>query len=72
MIFQTIGMLSVFASQNDRVKTFILTGTLTEFHQAKEIFDEIGDIHGISFIIPHNAVFATAIGAAVSYMEKQT
>ena len=68
MIFQTIGMLSVFASNNDRIKTFILTGTLTEFPQAKEIFDEIGSIHGIDFIIPNNAVFATAIGAAVSYI----
>ena len=69
MVFQTIGMLSVFASINDTIKTFILTGTLTEFPQAKDIFETIGVIHDVKFIIPHNAVFATAIGAAVSYIE---
>jgi len=69
MIIQTVGMLAAFVSKNDSIKTFILTGTLAELPQAKEIFDAIGDIHGIKFMIPRNAVFATAIGAAVSFLK---
>jgi len=68
MIIQTVGMLAAFVSKNDTIKCFIMTGTLSTLPQAKEIFDAIGEMHGIKFIIPYNAVFATAIGAAVSYM----
>ena len=68
MIIQTIGMLAAFVSKNDTIKRFIMTGTLSTLPQAKEIFDAIGEMHGLKFIIPYNAVYATAIGAAVSYM----
>lgn len=70
LIVETIGMLAAFVAKNDAIKTFILTGTLTSLPSAKLIFDTIGEIHGLKFIIPRNAVFATAIGAAVSYMKE--
>ena len=66
MIIQTVGMLAVFASKNDTINDFVLTGTLTALPQAKGIFDAIGKMHGVNFIIPRDAVFATAIGAAIS------
>ena len=69
MIVQTIGMLSAFVSKNDMIKQFIMTGTLSTLPQARDIFDAIGNMHGLKFIIPYNAVYATAIGAAVSYMK---
>ena len=69
MIIQTVGMLAAFVSKNDPIKNFIMTGTLSTLPQAREIFDAIGIIHGLKFTIPYNAVFATAIGAAVSYMK---
>ena len=36
--------------------------------QAKTVFNELSHMHSVNFIIPHNAVFATAIGATVPYL----
>lgn len=69
MIFETIGMLAAFASRNDTIKDVVLTGSLTTIPQAKEIFSTIADMSGINFMIPSNAVYATAIGAVISYIE---
>ncbi len=69
MVFQTIGMLSVFACRNTDIKDIVLTGTLTALPKAREVFDALEQLHPVHFIIPENAVFATAIGAALSYMD---
>jgi type II pantothenate kinase len=71
MVFQTIGMMAVFACRNDRVKDVILTGTLTMVPSAKKTFDMLHKMHGINFIIPKNAIYATATGAALSYLKKK-
>ena len=63
MVFQTVGMLAVFACLNDPVKDVVITGSLTVLPQAKEVFDAISALYNINFTIPRNAVFATAIGA---------
>lgn len=70
MTFQTIGMLAVFACRNDRVKDVVLTGTLTQVPFAKKVFDALYKMHGVKFIIPQNALYATATGAALSYLKK--
>ncbi len=69
MIFQTVGMLAAFASRNDLIKNVVLTGHLTTLPQAHTIFSDIANIYGLNFIIPSNAVYATAIGAAVPYIK---
>ena len=69
MIFQTIGMMAVFMARNDTIKDFVLTGALTTLPQATANFTAITNVCGINFIIPENAVYATAIGAAISYIE---
>ena len=69
MIFQTIGMMAVFMARNDTIKDVVLTGTLSTFPQAPANFAAISKVCDVSFIIPENAVYATAIGAAVSYIE---
>ena len=70
MTFQTIGMLAVFACRNDRIKDVILTGTLTQVPFAKKVFQALHKMHGVQFIIPKNAIYATATGAALSYLKK--
>ncbi len=70
MVFQTIGMLAVFASRNTQVKDIVLTGTLTVVPKARRVFDSLEALHPVRFIIPENAVFATAIGAALIYLDK--
>lgn len=67
MVFQTIGMLAVFSCLESPIKDIVLTGALTTLPQAQEIFSKLGELHEVNFIIPANAVFATAIGAAISH-----
>lgn len=71
MTFQTIGMMAVFACRNDKVKDVVLTGTLTLVPEAKKVFEALREMHGINFIIPENAIYATATGAALSYLNKK-
>ncbi|NLM46422.1 MAG: pantothenate kinase [Firmicutes bacterium] len=70
MIFQTVGMLAVFACRNDTIKDVVLTGAMTVFPQAREIFSFLEKRYGIRYLIPDNAIFATAIGAAYPYLDE--
>lgn len=65
-IFQTAGMLAVFSCRDTDIKNVVVTGTLASFPQAKEILGGVGALHNINFIIPDDAIFATAIGAAMT------
>ena len=66
MVFQTAGMLAVFVARNDTIRDIVLTGTLTMFPQVAEIQSAFSRMANLTFTIPPNAVFATAIGAAVA------
>ena len=66
MVFETIGMIGVFATKSIGTKDLVLTGNMTNLPQAKEIFANLNTLFGVNFIIPENAVFATAHGAALS------
>jgi len=65
LVFQTIGMMAVFASRNEKVKDVVLTGNLANVPQARKIFDELTELFGVAFHIPEHAEFATAAGAAM-------
>lgn len=66
MVFETAGMLGIFAARDKGLHDIVLTGNLTTIHQAKEIFASLNSIFDIHFTIPENAQFATAIGAALA------
>lgn len=66
MVFETAGMLGIFAARDKGLQDIVLTGNLTTIPQAKEIFASLNTIFNIRFIIPENAQFATAIGAALA------
>lgn len=70
MVFQTIGTLAVFACKNDTIQDIVLTGSLTTVPQVQEIFESLSELYGVNFIIPENAIYATATGAALSYLEQ--
>lgn len=65
LVFQTIGMMAVFASRNEKVNDVILTGNLTNVPQAKTVFDGLTTLFGVKFHIPDHAEYATAAGAAL-------
>jgi len=63
MVFETAGMLAVLALKNDSIKDVILTGTLATFPQAQSVMEKFNKLTGLRFIVPQDAVFATALGA---------
>lgn len=67
LVFQTIGVISVFASYVEKTKNIVLTGNLTNAPQTREIFDTMQALYNVEFIIPTNSEFATATGAALLY-----
>lgn len=66
MVFETIGMCSIFASRRFDVNDIILTGNLTNIPQSHGIFTELNSMFGVRFSIPERAQFGTVIGAALS------
>ena len=66
MVFETIGMVSIFAARNYDLKDIVLIGNLTTLNKAKEIFTGLNTMFGMNFIIPENSQFGTVIGAALS------
>jgi type II pantothenate kinase len=69
MIFQTAGTLAVFACRDTNLKDAVITGTLATMEHAKILLGMVGELYGIHFIIPKEAAYATAIGAALLGLE---
>jgi len=67
-VYQTAGMLAVFACKDTDIKDIVATGSLAALPQAKRFLPEIGALHNYNFIIPDKAIFATAIGAALMHI----
>ena len=66
MVFETIGMVAMFAARNYDLKDIVLIVNLTTLNKAKEIFTGLNTMFGMNFIIPENSQFGTVIGAALS------
>lgn len=67
LVFQTIGMLSIFATKIHKINDVILTGNLVNVPQSHEIFKILSQLHNVNFHIPDKAEYATAAGAAICY-----
>ena len=65
MVFQTVGMMAVFASRSKNTKDIVLCGNLASIPYAHDLFSIIEDLHDVKFHILENADYATALGAAV-------
>ncbi len=70
LVFETIGMVAVFASRSCKINDVVLTGTLTRAPQAKPIYDKMKSMFGVNFIIPEYSRYGTVIGAALSYFKE--
>lgn len=65
LVLQAIGTMTVLAARCCDTKTVVLTGSVTALSQAKANFENFEKLYGLRYIIPENAAFATAIGAAL-------
>ena len=72
LVCQTIGVISVFASRNYGINTVVLTGKMVRIPQIGGIFKRLENLFGVSFIIPPNAEYATALGAASTLIRSQS
>lgn len=69
LVFQTIGVMSVFATKIYETKDVVLTGNLTKVPQAGEIIKMVEDMFQVNFHIYPNAEFSTAVGAAIMFSD---
>ncbi len=68
MVYETIGMISVFAARSVGVDNIVLTGNLTRLAFCKEKFDYFNSMkatYGMNFLMPERSEFATVIGTAL-------
>jgi len=66
MVYQVIGMLSVFAAKSRNIDRIVVTGNGSGNVIGRDVLKEITAIHQIQFEYPENAEYTTAIGAALS------
>jgi type II pantothenate kinase len=66
LVYQVIGMLSVFAARAKNTDRVIITGNGSKNLIGQRILSGITTMYSTKFIYPEDAEFATAIGAALS------
>ena len=70
LIFETVGMVSIFGARSRGVQDIVLTGSVTNRAECRRKYEEFNNLgYGVRFIIPDRSGFATAIGAALSGSE---
>ncbi len=66
MVYETIGMVAIFAAKHCGVNNVVLTGNLTRLEFCKKKFEEFNGLnYGVNFIIPEGAEYSTVIGSAL-------
>ena len=66
LVYETVGMVSIFAARQSATENIILTGNLTRLPYCREKFDEFNRLgYGVTFTIPNLAEFSTVIGTAL-------
>ncbi len=68
LVYETIGMVAIFAARAHGLRDIVLTGNLTSLSKAKETFQNLNSMFNVNFIIPDMAQFGTVIGAALGRM----
>lgn len=66
MVFQVIGMISVFAAKSRSANSILVTGNGSKNMLGRKVLEDISKIYGVEFEFPDDAEYATAIGAALS------
>lgn len=70
LVFETVGMVALFAARSFGIRNIVLTGNLTAHPCAAGMFRKLSDMFDAHFLIPDLARFGTVIGAALSGAEE--
>ena len=66
LVFETVGMVSIFAARSVGVSDIVLTGNVTQLDYCRQKFEEFNRMgYGVRFIIPEHSRYATVIGTAL-------
>lgn len=63
MIFEVIGMMSVFITSKSDIKEVVFIGNITVIPGVKYVLDRIEKVQNIKFTVPENTEFAVVLGA---------
>ena len=66
MVYQVIGMLSVFAARAKNLNQVIVTGNGSDNKLGQIVLAGITEMYGIEFIYPADAEYTTAVGAGLA------
>ena len=66
MVYQVIGVLSVFAARAKNTERVIVTGNGSKNEMGRNVLAEISSLYGIEFVYPEHAEYTTAVGAGLS------
>ncbi len=71
LVFQTAGMLSVFAAQVRDCEDIVITGKLSSLGIGQEVLKKLKKtkLFSVNFYFPDKAEYSTAIGAAISSLD---
>ncbi len=70
MIYQTAGTMAVYACRIEGCQDVVVTGSLASLKLASLLIGRVGELYHVNFIIPKQAAFATAIGAALIGLDR--
>jgi type II pantothenate kinase len=65
MVYQVIGVLSVFAARARNTERVIVTGNGSDNQIGQKVLADISSMYGIEFIYPECAEYTTAVGAGL-------
>jgi type II pantothenate kinase len=66
LVYQVVGVLSVFAARGQNIDRVVVTGSGSDNPVGKRIFAGITALYQIGFDFPPDAEYTTAIGAGLS------
>ena len=68
MVLQCIGKSAILSALNTPIRDFVLIGNLTKLPQCRIVFPVLEKMFGVRFLIPENAEYRTAVGAALAFI----
>lgn len=70
MVLQAIGSAAVLSALRSDIRDFVLIGNLSKLPQCQDLYPKLEKLYNVHFIIPQHSEFCTAIGAAISHVNK--
>lgn len=71
-VLQSICSAAILSSMDCGIKDFVMIGKLSMLPLCETVFRACESLYGVRFHVPEHSEFSTAIGAALSYRQRQS